>query len=513
MPVEQAASTIPLGPDRSVEMRTLTVWKGVVPAVIAASLVTGCGSSDEQTSDKAGGSNAPAVLRLAASDGEAIAESRMVRGFAREVDRLSDGGMRVEITYEAAGDRVPDVEPRTALLVRDGRFDLGWVATRAWDELGVTSFQALQAPFLITNYAALDRVLTSPITGEMLAGLRAQRLVGLGLYPGLLRHPMGVNRRLTSMSDFAGARIRDLPSRASDALLRALGAVPVHTPGGNLFEAAGGRRIDGAEFAIPSALVGGLVSGNVIFFPKVLTLVANPDALARLSDEQRRMLREAVRRTVARETTHSLEHELGFEASLIRQLCGIRGMPTRVVLATDRDLATLVQAARPVYTQLERDPLTASLIARIRAIVASLPAPPPMRVPETCSRVVPKARPKGSPAAASALNGTYRRVNTLAMARAFGPPATNPGNSYPTVFTTVLRDGTWYSREEPGDHGSYRVAGNRIVFATNYGYDLTCSFVRDGDSTLHLTPVLPMERGDEFVWCHAPWRRVGPPTR
>src|SRR4029450_10146886 len=99
MPVEQTARTIPLERDCAAStMRTLTAWKSIAPAVIAATLVTGCGSTHESTSDKAGGSKAPIVLRLAASDGPAIVESRMVRRFAREVDRISRGGMRVEIT-------------------------------------------------------------------------------------------------------------------------------------------------------------------------------------------------------------------------------------------------------------------------------------------------------------------------------------------------------------------------------------------------------------------------------
>jgi hypothetical protein len=30
---------------------------------------------------------------------------------------------------------------------------------------------------------------------------------------------------------------------------------------------------------------------------------------------------------------------------------------------------------------------------------------------------------------------------------------------------------------------------------------------------LDITPVLPMDRGDRWVWASAPWRRGGPPVR
>ena len=62
----------------------------------------------------------------------------------------------------------------------------------------------------------------------MLAGLKRDDVVGLALVPELLRHPVGLERPLLSPADFAGARIVDFPSRASDSLLRALGATPVH---------------------------------------------------------------------------------------------------------------------------------------------------------------------------------------------------------------------------------------------------------------------------------------------
>ena len=74
----------------------------------------------------------------------------------------------------------------------------------------MTSFQALQAPFLITNYALLDRVVTSPLAARMLAGLGSRNLIGLALVPGLLRHPVGVGRPLVSVADYRGARVRDI---------------------------------------------------------------------------------------------------------------------------------------------------------------------------------------------------------------------------------------------------------------------------------------------------------------
>ena len=480
---------------------------GVVALVVGVGgLSVGCSARHRSNVvDKAGESGGgPLVLRLGVSDGPGLAESPLARYFATQVSQLSRGKLRIRTTFLAAGSSTPDVEARTIELVRAGRYDLGWVAARAWDELGVTSFQALQAPFLITNYPLLDKVLTSRLATEMLVGLKGEDVVGLALIPGLLRHPIGIKRPLASLSDFAGARVRDLPSRATDALLRALGAVPVHVSGDDFGQA----RIDGEELSIVNAPIGGILTANVAFFPKVLTLFAGKRAFARLSDDQRNTVRTAAERTLKYilRISSPVRAALAFEGVLARQYCHL---PGRIALATEQEQAQLARAARPVYAQLERDPQTKAEIGRIRAIKASLPSPPPVTVPSQClgpSQLVGL----GASRSPSILNGTYHRVQTAAAARAFGLPA---NGSFPLVVTEILRDGKWMvTSDQPPEVGTYSIRGNEVTF--RLGSDvMRFAFSRDPDGTLHLRPILPMERGDQFFMAGAPWLRVGPPTR
>jgi len=51
----------------------------------------------------------------------------------------------------AAPESGEQIEQVVAQRIVDGDFDLGMVAGRAWNPVGVTSLQALQAPFLITD--------------------------------------------------------------------------------------------------------------------------------------------------------------------------------------------------------------------------------------------------------------------------------------------------------------------------------------------------------------------------
>lgn len=484
--------------------------------VVLSLAAAGCTSArSDGEADKAGGSTGRVVLRLGAAYSGDLPGATDARYFAAQVARLSKGTMRVDVVFSAGGDAVPDVEPRLARSVRDGDYDLGWIGSRAWDELGVTSFEALQTPFLVTNYALLDRIARSPLADEMLAGLERYGVVGLALVPSLLRHPVGFSRPFTSVSDFAGAHIRTNPSRTTDAIVRALGATPVHVANADIGAGIVHHVFEGQESDLAVLPVSDIaVSANVVLFGKALTLFANERSLDRLDDGQRAVVREAARLTVELTADHKVAKALGYENVLLRQWCASRPRG-RAVLASPAELAGLVRATRPAVVQLERDRQIRSMIAAIRRMKASLPPAPPITAPAEC------LRPKGGTAVSratsrspSSLNGTYRWVLTKKGAEAFGPPANDPGGGpFPIVNEIVLRDGSWWTpRSAPPDSGTYSVMGNRLILAwPSFGYSGTFRFTRDADGTLHLTALPPMDRGDRWVWSGAPWRRIGPP--
>jgi TRAP-type C4-dicarboxylate transport system substrate-binding protein len=485
-------------------MRKL-IRRAVAPllaAGIAGVCASGCSLGDDGAADKAGGSDAPVVLRLAYGykPAEGQPDEPMVRYFASRVETLSDGELSVRVVFNAAGQESPGVEERVARMVRSGRFDLGWVATRAWDELGVKSFQALQAPFLVTDSGLLTRVVTGPMAGEMLRGLRRTRLTGLAVVPDLLRHPVGRTHALASTGDFAGARIHTIPSHATDALLSALGATPVHVGDPALEDELSRGSIDGEEVAIPRARGGWTVTANVVFFGRANSVFANPAVLARLSEEQR-----AVLRTAARETARHVAAGLPSERELVRAHCSAGP----VAFATPRQLTGLRRAARPVYDQLERDPQTRSFIARIRTLKHSLPRHPAAE-PRPCKEVeaAPATHTARSP---SDFDGTYRWRLTAEGARASGTPNDPDIGS---VNTMTLRDGRWLLGTSEHYSGTFEVNGNRLSFDwPSEGTVLTMTFKRDKSGSLDLEPVPPMDPGDQFVWASARWRRVGPPVR
>ena len=71
------------------------------------------------------------------------------------------------------------------------------VSSAIWDTAGVTAFQALQAPFLITNYSLEGAVIDGDIGKSMIesADQQAGDVHVLAIHEGGLRKPFGARRR------------------------------------------------------------------------------------------------------------------------------------------------------------------------------------------------------------------------------------------------------------------------------------------------------------------------------
>ncbi len=458
---------------------------GVSIAIVGLGLVPSCTLGHGAAADKAGGPSSPVELRLASSDDSAQPSAAAVRFFASRVSQLSHGKLQIAISWKAAGTADPNTEGLVAGMVESGRFDLGDIGARAWDMRGVESFSALQAPFLVTSTPLLDRITSGPLGRRMLDGLASRGVVGLALIPDHPRHPIGFRRPLLSIGDFAGARIRVPPSAATDALLEALGATPEHVSSDSIGSAIDRRQVDAEEGSLAIAPGGAYVTVNLTFFVKASTLFANADAMKALTADQRRLLGRA-----AQDAADHVAATEPTENQLIDRYCEAG----HVVVAPAADVAEIERSARPVYAQLEQDPLTRSMIDSIRRLKHSI-APPVTVIPPGCRHATGANTGIEQPPAL--LNGTYRWQYS----------------GQTGVSTATLRDGRWLFAGPDHDMGTYRIIGRRLIFDwPRVGSVLTFTFIRGADGTIQLTPVLPMDPGDQQVWASAPWRRIGPPV-
>ena len=160
--------------------------------------------------DKAGGDQQaqPLVLTLESEDDLSLTGAPE---FAAAVDRLSEGLMRIEHVPAGRGTEI-EWEKGVVEDIRGGKAQLGIVDARVWDTLGVTSFRAMLAPFLVDSLELERRVLESPLATRMLEGVEQAGLVGIALLPGPLRSPFGISHLLLGPTDFRGATIGIRPA-------------------------------------------------------------------------------------------------------------------------------------------------------------------------------------------------------------------------------------------------------------------------------------------------------------
>jgi TRAP-type transport system periplasmic protein len=485
----------------------------VVAAALAVVWLTGCSTSREpHTADKAGGTGGVVVLRLGAIDTRDSGDLPALAYFARQVDELSGGSVRIHTTWAAAGLHRRDAPLELGRMVREHELDLGYMGAEVWDKLGVRTLSGVFAPLLVDSDPLLDAVARGRLAARILGGLRHAGVVGLALVPRSLGPVEGRARAFLTPGDFAGARVAIMASRTIDMTLRALGARPVHAS-----VAAMGTWDGRVEAQLPGfdePLVAGVVAGNVPLLPRLNTLFANPDSLNGLSRDQRAALRRAAARTRA----HVAATRPSAQAALDAFCSTGRGASPsgggRAVLATRAKLAALRSATRPVYARLRRDRTTNELIERIETLKRSVTPVPAAHLPRGCSvaKVTRlgggRSRPPGD------FNGTYRWLLTKADAIAFGPGANNAETlaELPSVSTMTLRDGKWQLGKGV-DGGTYTATAHRISFVwPAVNSVLTFSYSSDPDGTLHLRPTPSVERGDRFVWSSQPWKRIGEPV-
>jgi TRAP-type C4-dicarboxylate transport system substrate-binding protein len=432
-------------------MRSHRFYTGVAVAATLAVTVAGCGggSADE----KSGGDEAPLAVRVGTVETEEAPYADEVEEFADAVETLSDGSIDVEIVWEAPGPHTGESERKMADMVREGEIDLAVVPTRVWDQLEVTSFQALQAPFLVDNLGLLNEIAGSDLATEMLAGLDAVGTTGLAIWPESLRHPVGFATPLLTAADFQGTKLLVPASDASLRLARAIGVEPVDPL--DRAAAVGAGEMEGAESAFVWArdlpLVG-TVTANITFYPKANTIVANAEAFADLSGDRQDALQRAASDTLAYVVeTNATEHDLA------AQYCADGG---RVVLAQDSDVAELVELAAPLLAELEQDADTRRFVDEILAMKAGAPTDSGGS-PEACEPEVDNGPdPTGAEDDAAAFpEGVYRAESDLG------------------VVTMEYRDGIWKRFLPNGEldcESTYVIESGRIWLTSSTDVALAC---------------------------------------
>ena len=368
-----------------------TSLPGRIGVLLAAALAVGAAGCGSGNLDKAGGAAPkPVVLTLANDSGDLTG----ARPFAEAVSKLSHGAL--QITIEGPSRRLGDTDSETGLIkaVQAGKAQLGITGTQAFESVGVSGFQALQAPFLIDSYQLERKVMDSHLSQQVLAPLKPAGLVGVSLLPGVFARPFGLSRSLLTASDYRGARIGTFPARVDEETFRALGARP---DTGDQMAGLTGMETDVESAAKVFDQPGATLTGNVILWPWAGVIFMNQRAFGSLTAGQRDLLFRAAAQA------RTAPVYLGDDTAYTRDLCR-RG--NKVLTASAADLAGLQSAVKPVYRTLEADPLARAVIEQITSMREAMGDAPDSL---TCASTGNTAQ--GS-VASSSLQGTWQVTYT-----------------------------------------------------------------------------------------------------
>lgn len=479
------------------------MWRWAGQALAAAAIVvaaTGCTGSG----DKAGGGSdagSPLVLTLESEDD---VQQTGALEFAAAVSRLSGGSLRIRLVPAGRGTEV-DFERGVVQDVRRGKANLGIVGVRVWDTLGVPSFRALVAPFLVDSLELERKVLASSLPDRMLDGVERAGVVGIALLPGPLRQPLGFSRAFVGPGDYRGASMGTRPAGLARATFRALGARPRSTASGDR------SGLNGMELDLTTIHYNGFdeqrgwLTTNVVLWPKPYSIVMNRRAFDSLTPSQQELLRRAGREAAAPEQRQIARDA----ASAMARVCAAAKLT--LVQASPGQLAALRRAVRPVYDVLERDPETARVLPEITRLRGG---------GSGAAAGVSGCRTTGARvASASSIEGTWRLTkptkqeliqagvdpkNAEALSHLPGTPA--------LVFEAGGRHkGIDLETGKVLSSGTYEVEGNvvRLVFESGLAvqlgrvYSLRWSVYRD---TLTLSAIPGSEPLTALVL--SPWKRV-----
>jgi len=186
---------------------------------------------------------APVILRAAHTNAIGEVQDEGLKAMDRRLREITGGKAGLQIFPNGQlGNELPMIEG-----VALGTIDLA-VPSHAALANFVKEFQLFDMPFLIRDYAHLDKVATSPVMPELAEASRARNFRLLSLYSSGIRHVMS-RQPIAGMEDLRGRKIRTQQNPVHLAAFQAFGANATPLAYGELYGALQVGVVDGAEAA------------------------------------------------------------------------------------------------------------------------------------------------------------------------------------------------------------------------------------------------------------------------
>jgi tripartite ATP-independent transporter DctP family solute receptor len=298
-------------------------------------------------------------FRAADTQSEDYPTVQALRYMGRLIDERTNGRLQIRVFHS----RQLGEEKETIEQTRVGAIDLNRT-NGALIGTFVPAMNVLAMPFLFRSIDHLQKVLDGPIGTEILNSFEPYGFVGLTFYDSGARSIYNSVRPVRSIADLKGMRIRVQQSELMSDMIRALGAEPVELPYGQVLTGLSTKLIDGAENNWPSFITTNhykyanfYTLTNHTMSPEVL--VMSLKAWQSLSPEDQKLFRDA-----ALESSRFMRKIWNDLEQRSRQQAEADG----ITITRDFDRKPFEAAMAPIYEKAQRDPATADLIERIRAV-------------------------------------------------------------------------------------------------------------------------------------------------
>jgi tripartite ATP-independent transporter DctP family solute receptor len=254
-------------------------------------------------------------------------------------------------------------EKETIEQTRAGAIDLNRTNVAPLGSL-IPIVNVLALPFLFRSIDHLHNVLDGPIGDEILASFEPYGFIGLTFYDSGARSIYNSVRPVASVADMSGLKIRVQQSDLMSDMIKALGAIPIELPYGQVETGLTTRLIDGAENNWPSYVTTGHYKSARFYTltehtmsPEVL--VISLKAWQSLSDDDKKVFRDA-----ARESNKFMRDQW----SALEQSSRRQAQDAGNVIISNFDRKPFEAAMTGIYDKVVADPAFKQLVDRIRQV-------------------------------------------------------------------------------------------------------------------------------------------------
>jgi tripartite ATP-independent transporter DctP family solute receptor len=275
----------------------------------------------------------------------------------RTLQERSGGRHRLQVFHS----RQLGEEKETIEQMRAGAIDLARVNSASMAGF-VPELDVLVLPFLFRSTDHAHRVLDGPIGEEILGKLEAHGFVGLAFYDSGARSFYNAVRPIRTPEDLKGLRIRVQPSALAIAMVKALGAVPVPLPYGQVATGLSTGLIDGAENNWPSYVSTGHYRAAPHYALTEHTMGPEVLAMSRKAWDGLDAEEQAIFREAAKASSRFMRERWRQREEAARAQAEREGS----VAVTPVDRAPFAAAMAELYDRLLAERSMAGLVERIR---------------------------------------------------------------------------------------------------------------------------------------------------